>query len=1235
MSKRMEIMTADDIDLSRHGVIEAHAGTGKTYTIVQMVLRILEQSVDTGKQRFRYVHIREILLVTYTEKAAGELRRRIRDGIEERINTIHAGTNGARDPLAVHLEDCLNNLHEAFIGTIHAVCLRLLQTWPFESGVHFAAEIVDDEKGLEDTLCESVRTQWQHEDTFIPWALELLKTRGQRLEHKHFELVLKTALELLDSEHAELDLTMIEGRGLPELAGEYARINRSIETAQEDCIAALTGLITALQKARDSGKMAPNRLGLLSKRLPELIEMSVQRRFDTKILNNPCKVGKTGIYTKPDIAKIPGIDEADRLAETVRQHALVKALGERDALVSRVLLALVCDAALLLADRWNSAKREKGCISYGDMLLLMLRAARNSLSLVNGLRARLRYAVIDEFQDTSLLQWKIVRELFLAGPADNISRVFVVGDPKQSIYSFQGADVQSYLNAKRELQNNNGNEYTLKRNFRSCKEILDGCNAIFAAAADEEDWFRMGGQKGSGISYSADNIAGPPEERTTPPARKFVSPAVQVMALEGGASKRRLDMARYACTVIKNLHGTTISVPDGLAWKNRTLEYGDFAVIVEAHRHAEFFLDAFRDRGIPAVKYKMEGVFQSPMARDLIALLRAIINRENNAAPRLAALLTHFFNRRAGEIDPERDLEPCGRGAQCTGEDACIAHSLEEWTGLADRLQWARLFNSIQVRTGVRKRLMRLRDGERHLADLRQVIDYCMEMLCRDNPGLGYLVEHLARLYKGEERAGQDRNLHVLATQKSSVKVLTMHAAKGLEFPVVFAATGGSRAAPKGPNVLTWTMPDGRKKVLPFVSINDIRTGDEGSSPEFISLEQAMQERRRLLYVALTRAQALLFVPMHYQEIIRDGSCAINWTESTIPEKSGDNDLTPRLKALLDGISGMEPCRDIALFDESRFVQAGARRKGGPPKTSESVKPVNLPDISALRLASRICRQTSYTQLSRQAATVREIDRSEEEDDDTFRDDGPRERERPDLPGGKRTGDALHLAIEELLLNDNINDAMGKNGEGLEKIVGRHLASNGILHEIERLSKSGIEADERRIKAVACATKYVRCALTAPLDLPGGGTIEIAALDRTDRTPEMEFMLGVEPHWVHGYMDLVFRIRHQAAKGHPYRYYVLDWKSDTVDVYDEQSLDKRVVDRHYDLQAKLYCHALDRFLGGVLRDEYDPAENIGGAVYVFLRGFECPGSKGNRCIWTRKAEPENDRDYVAELIKRG
>jgi len=155
--------------LDHHGVIEAHAGTGKTYTIVQMVLRLLQ-----GEAGRAFVHVREILLVTYTDKAAGELKTRIREGIEACIAELsdanYVQTNNLsligvtpHSSLLLHLSDCLNNLHEAMIGTIHSVCLRILHSWPFESGVQLQAQTgtVSDEDGTREVLYEIIRKDWQ------------------------------------------------------------------------------------------------------------------------------------------------------------------------------------------------------------------------------------------------------------------------------------------------------------------------------------------------------------------------------------------------------------------------------------------------------------------------------------------------------------------------------------------------------------------------------------------------------------------------------------------------------------------------------------------------------------------------------------------------------------------------------------------------------------------------------------------------------------------------------------------------------------------------------------------------------------------------------------------------------------------------------------------------------------------------------------------------------------------
>jgi exodeoxyribonuclease V beta subunit len=1228
------LRSAKDIDLGRHGVIEAHAGTGKTYTIVETVLRILQEPVTATDGRQAYTHIRDLLLVTFTEKAAGELRKRIREGIEKRIAELRLDSAAVSTGLMQHFDDCLNNIHESFIGTIHSVCLRLLQTWPFETGVHFRTEIVADAEGLADALRESLRTDWQDEGTTIPWALERLREQGVPLEEKHFGLTVEMAGKLLDRDNTVLDRRAIGGRRLDGLRSDLEKVRKTLDDRKSaaDLGSAIESLCSALDKVSKSGALEPDRLEMLSSRVSELRDMCRSNVYDTKVLSAPCQTGRKNIYTKAHHKKAPGLAGIEQLCAVISSHPYCAQLKKKEELSALLPLTLICDAAEFLCGRWLRTKQEKGLVSFQDMLRLMHAAVSGNPKFRDVLRQRLRYGIIDEFQDTSILQWRIFEGIFLGNRGENGPRLFIVGDPKQSIFAFQGADVQSYCDAKSAIKKDNGKVYGLIHNYRSLPEIVDGCNAVFGKSDDGPDWFAFDNSAAGtgGIAYPSEGEGGAaarvPEKRTGKPENPLPFSAVQVMAVEGNAPARRRTMAEWTSSAIRALKGRTITVPDGLKWKNITLDYKDFAVIVEAHRLAGYFLERFQADGIPAVKYKMEGVFQSPVARDLHALLRAVLHPAQDPAPRLAALLTRFFNRHPAAVDPGKDLESCGDpGRQC----GCISHALEEWTFLASRQRWSRLFKSIEDRTGVRERLVRLVDGGRHLADLRQVSDYCVEKLCRGNLSLEQLVEHLGRLLAEEESAGQDKNLFMLATDRSSVRVLTMHAAKGLEFPVVFVAPGGSGRKGKGMGTLSW-IEDRKQRVMPMVSsgreqLKNLFDGEETRIPPNL---QDTQERRRRLYVSLTRAQAMLFVPAQVDSVVKDSAGIVDLQKCRLPKSSPDCDLTPRLQML--GLNG-SGTKEIELFDAGRWRSLPLEKNSEPvdhldpawvmPGEARAASDEIENGIRALDLAGRICRQTSYTELSRGAVSDRTIDHSHEDDEaEQETAAGESAAPRSPLPGGRQTGDALHLALEEMAHEQDLAPFAASDWE-MNELVRKYLKRNGILKDL---------ADPD--SAIASAASCIRGALTAPLPLPANyGTVTIAGLPRSDRVPEMEFFLSVSPHWVHGYMDLVFRIKNKDAQ-HPWRYFVLDWKSDRLATFDRRSVDACIEKRHYDLQATIYSNALDKHLKGVLGHDYDPDENLGGAVYVFLRSFTAVPAADLCHAWTRPASPEDDSTFTEKQI---
>jgi len=1236
MSDITILSSPNDIDLGRHGVIEAHAGTGKTHTVVEMVLRILEQTIVDEKGTKRYIPSRDILLVTYTEKAAGDLTKRIREGIERRIAELSNRGAEAAD-VRGHLEDCLNNLHESFIGTIHGICLRLLQTWPFETGVHFETTMADDAEGLADTLRESMRTHWQDETTHIPWALGSLQDQGRQFGENRFALVTEIAGKLLDKEHAVLDRRAIGGQCLGDLRAGIENAEQYLDDNDHALSfrSIVESLIDALNRVSAAGGLEADRLASLHFRVPQLQEMCRANRYDAKILKAPCKVGRGCIYTKAHLKTNPEFAVIDRLCAAITSHPYLEQLKKKEGLSALLPLTLACDAAEILRDTWVEAKLEKGLISFQDMLRLMHAAVFGNPLFCVSLRKRLRFAIIDEFQDTSILQWEIFERIFLELPGEDGPRLFIVGDPKQSIYAFQGADVQSYLDAKSAIVKNHGRVYGLIHNYRSLPQTIAGYNAIFDNSEDG-DWFAFDTTPGGAgrISYPSEGeggaIARVPEERESMPRHALADKPVHVMVLQGSALQRRSAMAADASMVIRSLKGKTISVPRGLKWEDITLDYRDFAVIVETHRLADQFLDRFQADGIPVVKYKMEGVFQSPIAGDLHALLNAVLHPSGDPAPRLACLLTRFFNRHPAAIDPDKDLEPClEAGAECRRGATCMFHALEEWTFLAARRLWSQLFKSILTRTGIRERCIRLVDGQRHLADLSQVSDYCLERLYRGNDSLQQLVEHLGRLLAEEETAGRDQNLFTLATDKSSVRVLTMHAAKGLEFPVVFVATGASADNRKGMGTMCW-IEDKRQRVMPTESfgkdlLNELFNGNPHTSPPFL---QQSRERRRRLYVALTRAQAMLFVPAHVASVTMAGG--LSWQEGCpLPEKYPDIDLTPRLLRLLDR---KEPDHNkIELFDRSAWDIRPSQKPVEPddhldphwkiPSAAHRASDQIDKKIQALVLPGRICRQTSYSEISRRVASDRFADHSEEENDtDTV---VAANAQRPLLPGGASTGDALHLAIEEILGRAGTANLTTVN-TSVDTIVKKYLEKNKVLHHCGSPAAQG--------RAIDAAVAYINGALTAPLTLAMDGTVRIGDLALSDRIAEMEFFLSVGPHWVHGFMDLVFRLENRNAQ-HPWRYYVLDWKSDQLEQFDEEHLQSCVQERHYDLQSKLYCHALDKHLKGLLGSDYDPGQNLGGSIVVFLRSFQATQPAGACHAWTRTARPEEDMMFTKEQLE--
>lgn len=1154
-------------DLDRHGIVEAHAGTGKTYTIVAMVVELL------SRER---LELRDILLVTYTQKAAGELAERIRHGIAEATATTDD------ESLRVHLRNCLGQLGECWIGTIHGVALRILRAWPFESGLPFRTELVDDAEGLDSAL----RAIWRR-DPFRLSDEDASAFRGGRRMEKILESARRLANGALDPDAVVLpsgfdapeafDALRVQRKGLPdERAGLAARV------AETESVF-LAGLEASMREAErvDASTFSKKFTGRWNTCLGNWRKClgASQARSRTKLFGTGKPIAES--LSNDDRSNHQAL-EAARIwnerneawtnaleADCARLDELDEAMESID---KRLRAGVLSGWATLAAREWKERKRSEGLLSYQDMLE-KLRDAVFHEPFRRELRKRIRVGIIDEFQDTSALQWDIFRHWFVDDNPARDPRLFLVGDPKQSIYSFQAADVRTYLQACRDLEKAGGARFQLRHNWRSTPELVGALNGLLAKST----WFTPD------IAYDVRNEVLAPDRAapSEPSANSWIGEPVRIAVFDGSAGARRAAYARHVANTILSMRGRTVVLPKGDAWQEKILDWGDFAVAVQARSSVASFRRAFRRAGIPFSLYKEAGVFSSRAALEFAGLLSALVEPPSANRRKLRALLTRFFGVAPEELDPARHL----------AEDAPASLAFERLARRAMEGRWPSLFREILSATGVQGRILSESDGDRDWMDLRQTMAHALEFLVLGRGGIHELLEHLDRLAQGEETAAEDRNLHARATDRERVRILTMHVSKGLEFPVVFLSPSQD---PKGRDESRW-IEESEGRLRLHVAPKDHERDDGNRDPTVV---QALEETGRILYVAITRPKLLLEMPFFARS---NGK----------PDNLLAKHLAPAVEGNSEGVAVLHPTDTQA----SHATTDGISRDIAPPEHR---------DVATLRLSERSLVLSSYSALSR-AASSPGLEGRPNRSEETENAPATAPAILPDawLPRGTSTGDALHELLESLLRQDDLSWCADEAPAWLLRDAESSLSAQGL--------------DRTLAPRVA---RLLLDVLASPLPLPGGGQVRLADLPKGDRRPEVEFHCAFDREgnillpgrisssaprkgWLVGYIDLLFR--HEGV------WYVLDWKTTTLPGWDEASLREGMREHDYELQAALYT----RVVGEAL-----PSVPCGGAVYVFLRasaGSPVPKDAPLPGVWTSPAtgrEPHLVRSRLEGWMQR-
>ena len=1168
--------------------IEASAGTGKTFTLATLVLRLV---VERG------LRIGQVLAVTFTEAATQELRSRLRqrlllaaqlagvpsdEAASPEAATTHAIlaahlARGTETPAALQarLREAADSMDLAAVFTIHGFCARVLREHALESGQGFdAPELLANDAALRDTIAADL---WRAHGSEADGADDLLALwkGGPEALAADLPLLVRERVLRPQAEKAGKDPAPALQLAGDALADDFRAHGDDFRAALVDAveakvlhggsyrldwIAALFDAVKAWCDAGDATRVLDH------PKLPNL------RRDTLREKTNAKGAGRTpdspicdALHTYLDaLAAVAAYRESRRVA---RLHRI------RD------------DARARLAQRTQQLRVQ----TYDDLIDRVADAIEGpgGDALAAQLRAQYAVALVDEFQDTDPRQWRIFDRVFGSGAPS--PALFVIGDPKQAIYGFRGGDVETYLAAKQSAED----APPLSANFRSRPTLLQAVQALYAQAGETaflDTRIRFhdvtpGGTR-SDDDFLRNGIAAPALTLWQAPVPE---PDAKGKAKAHSAGTSR-ELATAACTaaihaVLSDARqgNTTLQRKDG---RTTPVQPGDIAVLVRTHAEATRIRTALAEAGIPAVAAGKQSLFATPEAADLHALLLALLHGADEGRLRraLATLLV--------------GVDAQGIAALDSDGEALHAWQLRalQWRERLDRGGPLALVNALCAERA--PQLLALFDGERRLTNYLQLGEQLQEAQAHAL-GLHGLVDWLARAM-AEADVSDDSQLLRLESDARRVQIVTLHKSKGLEYPLVFlpfAGIGRNAASPGARVVVHEATHDdahdaeaeddapAAERVLHW-KLQEDTSGWEAAKRKWIEAQRA--EDTRLLYVGLTRAEHALWL-------------------ATGPLYAHD-------KSPLAGMVGNRDALRAALGDALVVDDAAPPAPSALPllPTEATAEAPRARTAAPLSIADWWV--YSFSQLSKaeaggdasSAATEADPGGRDEASDAVVAGDV----ETPDLRfGGTGFGVVLHAALEHA---DFARWSAWHPGDN---------APAGEDDNIARALREGGYAEADLPDGQALLASLVGHTLTT--QLPEG--LRLADVPVARRRAEIEFQFALQPTRV----DALLRLLHAhgvVSHRHGFglrrrleglmtglidltyhvdgRWYVLDYKSNRLPRYDAPALVAAMAHGEYDLQALIYTLALHRWLRFRMGDAYDYARDFGGIRYLFCRGLD-------------------------------
>ncbi len=1176
------------VPLQGINLIEASAGTGKTYALTLLYLRlVLEQEISVDR----------ILVLTFTNAAAEELRRRLRAALSE-ARAILAGGAGGNNPALTSLcaglrehgqeQQALRQLNvavesfdEAAVYTIHGFCHRVLTEHAFECGVPFGDRL--DPNAGKGMLRQLRQDYWRrHLCTADPWFADfvsrILNQQPDRLLAEQNPFLYRHCLRVVP-EQQRLTLAAGVTRAEQQLRQSYARTAASWRRHGEP-LRKLLSEATALDRRKYPAASWPVLFaaldGYLRERacpgLPDTGQQKALHKCRRDILQQAVKKGRPA-------------PEHPFFGHCVHLHRAGEQLTGQ---YRRLWWSMQREFLQLLPAELQRYQQRQRLMTYDDLLQrvhqVLLSSAGERLS--RNLRQRYPVALIDEFQDTDPVQYRVFRHLY----QDQEGPVFLVGDPKQAIYGFRGADVFVYLKGREEARHT----HVLRQNWRSVPRLIDAVNAIFQRAPQPFALERIG------FVPSVPGAATEQERRTLIDPEQSASCVLWWQETKEDASLNIGQGEELAATATVSEISRLLHLgQQGKALiGEQPIQGRDIAILVRTHRQGLQLRLALQRVGIPSVLHSIGSVLDGEMAGELECVLRALLRPEAQGRLR-AALTTRLLGMSANELAA---LE-----AEQWGEQAGRFYA---WRAQWQRHGFMTMFRALLHESGAQLRLLALPGGERLYTDLLHLAELLQREAQRRRSGMESSIHWFCGQLHDPGRLSQEEQRLRLESDENLVQIVTIHVSKGLEYPVVFCP-------------FLWKRQDSKPRKNE-VYCHDPDNGDEpvlclaDAAPEALQRQaslEAFAEELRLAYVALTRARSRCY--LYWGFIRKAGVSPLAWLLHGSQRRREWN-----LEQWQEHFKTLSASALRSDLEELQVACQGAVAVCAPPATQRRL---SLPAVQEALERRHFQAQIHAPQRISSFSALIAGHSPELPDYDAATE--PREAGAPlpdsamdalpdadtdvhAFPRGAQPGQCLHVLLERL------NFQLCTRAE-VEMITARALDEYGI--------------NARRWTGTVAA--MVERVLDTPLD--AAGALRLRTLSSSSRLNELEFyyraeefsarelrallqdhaadLKGVDPGrlsfetvqgYMKGYIDLVFE--------HEGRYYLADYKSTWLgtrfSAYTAAHLNEVMMRESYFLQYLIYALALHRYLQYRLPD-YRPGRHFGGVFYLFLRGMNrAPGS---------------------------